>query len=951
MNHLSLLLLGCCIATSFAAGASPTAEATQSLAGSWNVKLDPKDEGLAQRWFDAGHSFDGAMALPGTTDEAGLGNPAKKLRPLPDTTVLRGLQRKVTYEGAVWFRRSIEIPPDWVGKVVTLELERVLWESRVWLDGQEVGMENSLSTPHLFTLTGCKPGHHELVVRVDNRKQFDIGKSHAYIEDTQTKWNGIVGGLELRADPLVRITTLWVNPDPIHPSVRVHLENGTDKAVTGTITVSMASGPKPAAVAMPVNAPPGASSMEIPLDKWGLLPEWDEFHPNLSALQLHLKTGLGEQTRKLAVGLRTIQRDGQILRINSRPLFLRGTNEGCQFPLTGYPPMDVDGWRAVFKEVKRWGLNHVRFHSYCPPEACFVAADEEGVYLQIELPLWVGKIGAVGDEKRTEWIHAEAVRILTRYGNHPSILLMSLGNELEGEFSYLAQLVQELQKLDPRRLYTISTNRLYAHIPANAGKPGGPMLTDDFKVERLLNGGLRGQSYFNAEPNTVINFSGALKGEPLPVITHEVAQWCVFPNMAEIPKYTGVLRPVNLEAIEQDLRDKGMLDQAADFTRCSGKLSFELDKQELELAMRSHPLSGYQLLDLHDYQGQGTAHVGVLDSFWQNKGFAKPEQFREACAPVVPLALLPKRVFTAGDVLSIKVQGVNYSESPLHNMTPVWTLVSGSGQPLLNGKLASVEIPIGAGVPLGVIEGTVPDVAKATEAVLQIRLQGTEGMNSWRVWIYPTASKSAEPKDDVITTSFTEALARLQQGRGVLYCPPRQEMKAQHDAVFLPAFWSPVYFANQAGTLGLLIHPEHPGLADFPTAEHSDWQWWYPLEHAAGAVVLDGVNPKLKPVVQVIPSFAKIKKLGMIFEARVGNGRLLVCTINLTDGLETDPVRRQLRCSLLAYLSKPLTGDCAALSEAELGTLFQATDTAPADGSKPLWSKDQEPPAANGTNR
>ena len=946
MNYLPLSLFAFCIATSCASGATLNAGASQSLAGSWNVKLDPKDEGLAQHWFDAAHPFDGSMALPGTTDEAGLGTPSKKLRPLPDTTVLRGLQRKVTYEGPVWFRRSIEIPPDWAGKVVTLELERVLWESRVWLDGQEMGRENSLSTPHLFTLTGCKPGHHELVVRVDNRKQFDIGKSHAYIDDTQTKWNGIVGRLELYADPLVRITTLWMNPDPEHPSVRVNLENGTAKAVTGTVTISVSgsSVQKPAVIAMPVNAPPGASSIEIPLDKWGTLPKWDEFHPNLSTLQLQLKTSLGEQTRKLTFGLRNVQRDGQILRIHGRPLFLRGTHEGCSFPLTGYPPMDVAGWKAVFKTVKLWGLNHVRFHSYCPPEACFTAADEEGVYLQIELPLWVGKIGAVGDEKRANWIHSEAVRILTRYGNHPSILMMSLGNELEGEFSYLEPLVQELQKLDPRRLYTISSNRLYAHIPANAGKPGGPILADDFKVERLLNGGLRGQSYFNAEPNTVTQFSGALKGEPLPVITHEAGQWCVFPNLAEIPKYTGVLRPVNLEAIQQDLKDKGMLDQAADFTRCSGKLSFELNKQELELAMRSHPLSGYQLLDLHDYPGQGTAHVGVLDSFWQNKGFASSEQFREACAPVVPLALLPKRFFTTGDTLSIKVEGVNYSESSLHNITPVWTLISGSGQPLLNGKLASVNIHIGAGVSLGEIQGTVPNVAKATEAVLQIRLQGTDRMNSWRIWIYPAASKSAENKDEVITTSFNAALARLHQGRRVIYCPPRQSIKAQHDAVFLPAFWSPVYFSKQAGTLGLLIHPEHPALADFPTADHSDWQWWYPLEHSAGAVVLDGVNPKLKPVVQVIPSFAHLQKLGMIFEARVDNGRLLVCTIDLIGGFETDPIRRQLRHSLLSYLSKPLTGDCAALTESELGTLFQEAAAGPVDESKPMWSKDQEPP-------
>jgi hypothetical protein len=918
------------------------------LSGIWHVTLDPKDEGIARHWFAPGSSFDQKMPLPGTTDQAGLGTIAPVLPGHPKKA-LQGLQRRVSFEGPAWYQKDVEIPKNWEGKCVALRLERVLWASHLWIDGKDMGSADSLSTPHLFELGALTSGHHAMVIRIDNRSQYDIGRSHARSDDTQTAWNGIVGLIQLEASPRVRIDTVWIDPNPSHPAARIRLVNAGASPGKSTLRV-MISGKgveKPGTIDFPVSWDSTGGNLTIPLDRWGHLPCWDEFHPNLLSLDISLKILGSEDSRHLVFGLRDIRRKGQKILFNGHQLFLRGTHEGCSFPLTGYPPMDVEGWRKVFHTIKSWGLNHMRFHSYCPPEACFTAADEEGVYLQAELPLWAGGLGKQGDEKRADWVTAEAHRMLAAYGNHPSFLLFSLGNELHGEYPFLRNLLGELKAFDPRHLYTLTSNRLYVGAPGTPGKPCDPLSPDDFLVERQisLNGkgvSLRGQGYLNAEPNTTANFSEALKAQELPVITHEVGQWCVFPNIAEIPKYTGVLRPVNLEAIRNALQEKGLLPEASDFTRASGKFAAELYKEEVELALRSHPLSGFQLLDLHDYPGQGTAHIGLLDSFWESKGIASASWFRQACNPVTPLALLPKRIFTAGETLAVRVEFANFSEGKISGVTPSWTIPSNDGKKLAGGMLPRFDLAAAQGIQSGEIRTTLPELDKATEALLTVQVPEARASNSWRIWIYPSHLATIK-KDILITASFAEAKATLQQHGSVLYCPPKRGITQQQDAVFLPAFWSPVYFTNQPGTMGLLIRSDHAALADFPTADHTDWQWWYPLANSSGAVVLDDL-PSVNPIIQVIPSFAHPQKLAMIFDVLADGGHLVVCTIDLVTGLDKDPVRRQLRSSLLEYLSSP-SGSQTQVGIAELENLFHEDSQGRAlPASTPPWSGDLEPP-------
>jgi hypothetical protein len=917
------------------------AEETQSLAGTWQVRLDPKGLGLSQNWIDPRTRFDQSILLPGTTDQARLGTPCRA-EPEISKAGLAGLTRKFSYIGPAWYRRTIEIPKEWEGKHITLFLERVIWESRLWFDGKEIGQQNSLSTPHEFDLSSVTPGKHDLLLRIDNRQQFDVGRSHAYIEDTQSIWNGVVGKIELRATPSVWIDQVHLNPDLAKPSAEIRIVNRTGKAGSGNLLLRISSGNNASERSVPVKWDAQGGTITQPLDFAGKLPVWSEFHPNLQHLSLTLQSDNGQDTRKLSFGLRKIARSGMSITLNDLPVFFRGTHEGCSFPLTGYPPMDVEGWRRIFKILKQWGLNHMRFHSYCPPEACFTAADEEGIYLQPELPLWTGKLDAAGDEKRVAWVREEARRVIEAYRNHPSMVLFGLGNELQGQFKFLQNLLSDLKKTDPSRLYTMTSNRLWIlDAPAKLGEPNMPPLLDDFLVERAFwnkkeKDGMRGQTFFAESPNTSIDFSQTLKRSPLPLLTHEIGQWNAFPNLAEIPKYTGVLRPINLEAIRDDLKKNGLLSQAADFTRASGKFCAELYKQELELALRSTPLAGYQLLDLHDYPGQGTAHVGLLDSFWDPKGFAEPAPFREACSPIVPLIRLPKRIYTSDETLSANVEFANFLEKPISNVSPQWEIKTSDGKLIGEGKLGPINLPLGAAIPVGPLTASLSSVTEPTEATIRVNAPEACAMNSWKIWIVPpqpfTKSKVT------VTSSLAEAQTSLAKGAPVLFLPTQGSIRQRQDTSFLPAFWSPVYFTNQAGTMGLLIQNKHPALADFPTEEYCNWQWWSLLTPCAGSVVLDQVK-NIQPIVQAIDAFSRNQKLGLIFEVKVGTGRLLVCSANLSGDL--DPMRRQMRASLIRYLSGSAPSSLTKISETELLALFQEDRSQNSNSEK--WSKDVEP--------
>jgi len=888
------------------------------LAGPWEVRLDPTP--ALEHPPAEGYQ---PVQLPGALRDSGLGNPvgpeARWIGTLrmavwnrpeyqryqqPDQfKVPFWLQPERHYVGLAYYRRNVEIPEAWRRQRITLFLERPHWRTTVWVDDAAVGSDDSLSTPHVYDLSKfLSPGKHTLTLGVNNSlRPLDVGlNSHSVSDHTQTAWHGIVGKLELQAEPLVGVEGLGVNPSADGKSVRVklRLSNGSGRAADATVRLHAAcEGEALGERSLRVAIPAEGASVDCTVALTSQAPRWDEFSPRLCQLTATLEPVGGEaSTKTVAFGVRSIATRGTQFVLNGRPLFLRGTLECCIFPLTGYPPTDVQYWKKIVRVCKAHGLNHIRFHSWCPPEAAFVAADELGFYYQVECSTWPMFSTGLGVGKPIDnWLYREGERILAAYGNHPSFLLLAMGNEPGGPqrgAKYLGPWVDHFKAKTDQQLVTSGSG--WPQIPAN-----------EFHVApqpRIQAWGAGLNSRINARPpETVTDYRDFVGNYSVPVVSHEIGQWCVYPNFDEVKKYTGSLKPRNFEIFQTLLEDAGMADQARDFLMASGKLQAMCYKEEIESALRTPGFGGFQLLDLHDFPGQGTALVGVLDPFWDSKPYISPEEFSRFCGPTVPLARLSKRIFTSDEKLVADIDVSHFGPEPLTGATAHWTL---SSMPGLAGELPSQDLPAGTLTRLGRIEAPLAGLKEATPLKLVVTVQcgDQQWANDWDVWVYPAQLQGPPPEDVLVVDSMSEdAVKQLADGgRVVLFARPTS-VKTDVQMGFSSIFWNTAWTNNQPPhTLGILCNPRHAAFAEFPTEYHSNWQWWDPVTHGR-TMVLDGLPEDVRPIVQVVPDWFKPQRLGLVFEAKVGAGKLLVCSIDLDSDLASRPVARQMRHSLLCY--------------------------------------------------
>lgn len=522
--------------------------ATLDLSGTWRFQTDPMGFGMTPGSELYLSRLAETMSLPGTMDEGGKG--------LPNAArYVDRLSRKFEYCGAAWYQRELTVPEAWKGKQLVLNLERCHWETTVYVDGKRIGAEERLSTPHRFNLTeALTPGLHTLTVCVDNRLKYPMDQwNHGTTEYTQTNWNGMVGDLKIEVYDPARITALRTYPDLQQRAVRlkIDLDNATGKARKGRLQLELREkgGQKTVATAAhEVELGKGQQTWNGTLALGKEMKLWDEFSPFLYEIKATLTTDSTTDERTVRFGMREVERGAHHVRLNGRDIHLRGALDCCVFPRTGYPAMQPDEWRRIFSTIKEYGMNHVRFHSWCPPEAAFEVADEVGIYLQAELPMWIKDVGKY--PARRDFFEKELYAVLEEYGNHPSFLLMCNGNENEGDFAVLEDLVQKGQRHDNRHLYSASTAR--THVKS-----------DEFYVSHVCPKG--GITVYEGIPSTDWD-KDATSDIDCPVIAHETGQRCMYPNFKEMSKYTGVLQPRNFEVFRERLTRNGMLHQADDFS-------------------------------------------------------------------------------------------------------------------------------------------------------------------------------------------------------------------------------------------------------------------------------------------------------------------------------------------------------------------------------------------------
>ena len=962
-----------------------------ALDGTWRFALDQTDVGVRQQWFARDLPPD-RIKLPGVLQSQGFGDEISTNTPWVLSLYDRFWYLRADYQsytqprnikvpflsqpprhyiGAAWYQREIQIPQNWRNRRVVLTLERPHWETTVWVDEQKIGSDRSLVAPHVYDLSNLSAGRHRLTIRVDNRMLMPYRPdAHSVSDSLAGSWNGIVGRIDLTDTGRVWIDDAQVFPNLAKQSmlIKVKIGNLTGRSGAGTLTAIW-----PDIGVVPVNWDEHGGSAEVEVPLRVDAPTWDEFHPRLLPLTLWLKgTGVDEY-EQLRVGLRDFRAEGQQFVLNGNPIIFRGTHSGGDFPLTGYPPTDVQSWKKLFETCRSWGLNHMRFHSWCPPEAAFEAADQLGFYLQPEPGMW-NEISPGTEMERM--LYEETDRMIKAYGNHPSFMLLSASNEPKGRWKEsLSKWVERYRKEDPRRLYASGTGHTEKEVPDITEG------TDYLAIQRIGPKMLRGPSaWFGGD------YGESLVDVNVPVISHEVGQWVAYPDYDVIKKFTGYMRPGNYEIFRDSMKGQGLLEKNKDFVRASGRFQLECYKEEIEANLRTPGLGGFQLLDLHDYLGQGTALVGLLDAFWQPKSYVSAEEFKQFCNTTVPLARLRQRVFTTADPFDVDVELAHYGAEPIENAIAVWKIFRGSVV-AVQGEWKPRTIPLGKNFPLGKISVNLSKLSAPGEYKLVVTVAPapffssldrkivpgpgvvrgvTYFENDWNFWLYPAAqafSRDAHPiiqglsltpthqfipvangspatwklapledcppraVDFLITRSWDEAEKKLAVGGRVLLVPRNSDLDWSSPPLdTVPVFWNRFMGPAWGRMLGLWIDRRQSesrshALDGFITSSNFDWQWATMIGNVR-AVNLDRLPPELEPVVWAIDDWNRNYKLGVIFECAVGDGRLLISTIDVTKAGDSNPVARQLRSSLLNYVASDCFQPQIAVTPEQIRSLF-----------------------------
>jgi len=854
------------------------------LSGVWQAALD------AEMHADVPAVFADKMELPGTTSCAGLG-------PVNTECPEGYLTDEHKFEGYAWFKRSFQVPEKKLLALLTLERTRM---TTVWLDGACLGSCDSLCGKHLYLFEGPEAGEHELLIRVCN-VGYPTRGGHMTSQDTQTNWNGITGEVSLA---LADVLLLNVTAAPC--------EDLRSLRVTADVT-----GIRDGMAAVEVE---GYPSMAVPV-KDGCInavytfaeqpPLWDEFHPNLMTVRVRV----GEAEVSIPFGMRRFSTESRKLLVNGREIFLRGTHDGMVFPLTGYAPTDVESWLKVMRIAKEYGINHYRYHTCCPPDAAFTAADQLGIYMEPELPFW-GTVAAPGEEgynaEEQAYLIQEGFHILRTFGHHPSFMMMSLGNELWGSPARLNEMLRDFRAYREDKLYTSGSNnfqfvpqvlaeedvfcgvrldkdRLFRGSYAMCDAPLGHVQTTEpesvHNYDEIIAPGVVHESKQNSG-KTLIQYGTGVKeveaqaGDALipqvPVVSHEIGQYTFYPDFSEIGKYVGPVKPRNFQAFAKRLQEKDLYDKHEKYFYSAGKLAVDCYRRELETALRSKELSGFQILDLQDFPGQGPALVGVLNAFMESKGLITPEEWRCFCAPCVVLGCMERFVLTDGEDISLRVMVSETDPEKKHSCVKV-TLLKGGAE--LHS--ASISVPAATGrltdcgmVNLGKAQADVP-----CKQVIRLELEdGT--WNEYPLWVFPKSDVKITRDGIVCGDRKVHFVSKAEEAQpGDIVVP---DGEGKRPAEYCTDFWCYPMFrsisesmgrAVPVGTMGLCIDTGHKTLQGFPADEYTTPPWYRLLCHAHCEVLTEPAEM----AVEMIDNVERCERMGVIY---VKDG-VLHCTIRL----------------------------------------------------------------------
>ncbi len=836
---------------------------TIDLSGSWKYRTDITDTGGIEGFFNKPSVGRGEFIVPGSACENKIGKKQEYYTEFSKDAV-RAPRERYEYIAPLWLSREVDIPDEFEGKSIKLFLERVNIASELWIDGEKIGRQIiGLSTPHIYNLTGkLVSGKHTIVLKIDNRNLLNLDNmASGYSVDTQGYWNGIIGKTEIQCEDFCHIENIQVYPD----------DSGIDIRLTQVCAVYSPLERAKSELEFTVITQDGKKLKTIKYEKElfnSRQPDyfrydiddirfWDEFDPYLYTLNVKYKCGGCTDEKNVKFGMRTVKTENKKILLNGRQISLRGTIDCAIYPITGYPPTDLETWIKNFTTVKNYGLNHVRFHAWCPPENAFAAADMLGIYVSVEMPLWLNKdvcaLETGDDMIHRQYFDGEALSISKAYGNHPSFIMFSNGNENMGDFELLEDITIRIKAYDKRRIYTVTSNFDHPVLPCEdylcAFEAGGHRV----RIQNMHDA---------VAEDTCVDYAEAVNDVNVPIVSFEVGQYCVYPDVDIADRYTGNMLPVNFEVIRNEMRKKGVYGRLNDYIKASGDLAVKLYKEDIEAAMRTENFGGFELLSLTDYTGQSTATVGILDVMFESKGLIAPKEWRSFCSSVVPL-FKAKRIFKNTQMLEAEIGLYDFGERKIAN--PLFDIeIKNADKTVFALKTSEMKVCI----PLDFVKKS---------ALLTVSVSVCGYTNSWRIFVFA---------DDNVTSGVQIVKTRSQLEKviknGECAIVTKELFKNPIAGSFTPVFWSPVHFPSQK-PCGAIINDKHPIFKYFPTEKYPDYQWKRLFDGSVGMSVHDC---GIEPIVEYVPNFVDNTPSSPLFEAKAGNSRLLFVGFDLYDKSE-----------------------------------------------------------------
>ena len=876
------------------------------LNGMWNVELGD------------GSTYE--MLLPGTLDENKIGykddgsnqkHPDDGLGNIGtidvDAPIATRLTRKYTYEGVAKLTKRVS-GNEFKGKRVFLDIERGR-SVRLFINEVEAScfQEASISTPYIFEITDLVSDEMDVTIMADNSypnlPREAILFSSAATDQSQTNWNGILGFFRLRTQEDTFLSDIRVYPNDKKLLVEVDVSSRT--SFQGVLKLSTPAIKED--VQIDIVADTGITTFiiaDLPcVDDVKL---WDEYEGNLYELTATLQSG---DSKKVTFGVRDFgANDEGRLALNGRTIFLRGEANSAVFPETGHPPMDVIQWRGILESYKSYGMNCVRFHSWCPPKAAFIAADEVGMLMQPELSHWGPKEAFESDESY-QYYQRELRQIILTYANHPSFVMLTFGNELCSSakgHKRMEHMLDNAKQLDGTRLYANGSNVHYGQVECS-GKSN--FYTSSHLFDRHFRGALCGNGtptgqidgHINNEyPSAARSFDAEMaylrESYAGPMFGFEVGQSQVLPDFDELADFRGISDPINYELIKEKVVAMGLLSQWKRYVEASGELSLLAYREEVEAVLRTKDMSGLSLLGIQDFPGQGTALVGMMNAHLQPKpfDFAKPEAFRAFFRSQLPLACLPKYTYESSEHLMAEIKIANYGKATMTG--PILYELKGKDI-LISGEMEECSCPIGGLTSVGSLDIPLKNIEKSMRLDLTITMAKTS--NIYPIWVYAPVVPTC-PQTVYEIQKLDERAKQILDAGGTVYLSPastKEQLPQSIKAQFTTDFWSVGTFSRQAGGMGQLIDSTHPIFDDFPTENHSNWQWW--VMASQRAIILPEYMPT---IITEMDSYSYLRPMTKMMECRVGNGKLLLSSMGLQD-LQEYPEARALLFSIYTYLA------------------------------------------------